>query len=66
MGKGLLFAMDRGGSMYYVGTDQIGTPRVVADSTGTVVKVVEYDSFGNLISDSNPEFDLPIGFRRRS
>jgi RHS repeat-associated protein len=61
-GNGLLFAMNRGGSMYYVGTDQIGTPHVVADSTGTVVKVVEYDSFGNRLSDSNPGFDLPIGF----
>jgi RHS repeat-associated protein len=61
-GKGLLFAMDRGGSMYYVGTDQIGTPHVVADSTGTVVKVVEYDSFGKRLSDSNSGFDLPIGF----
>ncbi len=61
-GNGLLFAMDRGGSMYYVGTDQIGTPHVVADSTGTVVKVVEYDSFGKRLSDSNSGFDLPIGF----
>lgn len=61
-GKAMLFAMDRGGRIYYVGTDQIGTPRVVADSTGTVVKVVEYDSFGYRISDSNPGFDLPIGF----
>lgn len=26
--------------------EQVGTPHVVADSTGTVVKVVENDSFG--------------------
>ncbi len=59
---GFLFAMDRGGSMYYIGTDQVGTPHVVADSTGTIVKVLEYDSFGILINDSNTGFDLPIGF----
>ena len=60
--EGLLFAMERGGSIYYVGTDQVGTPHVVADSSGTVFKVVEYDSFGKRISDSNPGFHLPIGF----
>jgi RHS repeat-associated protein len=61
-GEGLLFAMNQDGSMYYVGTDQVGTPHVVTDTDGTVVKVLEYDSFGVLLSDSNPSFILPIGF----
>lgn len=60
--EGYLFAMERGGSTYYVATDQVGTPRVVTDSTGTVIKTVEYDSFGIRLTDSNPGFDLPIGF----
>jgi len=60
--EGLLFAIERGDSMYYIGTDQVGTPQVVADSTGTVVKLIEYDSFGKRLSDSNPSFALPIGF----
>ena len=60
--QGFLFAMDRGGSMYYVATDQVGTPRVVVGASGTVMKVLEYDSFGIRINDSNPGFDLPIGF----
>jgi RHS repeat-associated protein len=59
---GVLVAFERGGSMFYVGTDQVGSPRVVADSTGTAVKIVEYDSFGSVLSDSAPSFDFPIGF----
>lgn len=57
-----LFAIERGGTRFYCATDQVGTPRVVTDATGTVIKVIEHDSFGNLITDSNPAFDLPIGF----
>jgi RHS repeat-associated protein len=59
---GVLFALERGGARYYVGADQVGTPRVVSDAAGNAVKVLEYDSFGNLQSDSNPGFELPIGF----
>lgn len=59
---GLLIALDRGGARYYVATDQVGTPRVVSNAAGAAAKVIEYDSFGNLIADSNPGFDMPIGF----
>ena len=60
--NGNLFAMNRGGTLYYIATDQLGTPRVITDSTGTVVKQIEYDSFGKRVSDSHPGFALPIGF----
>jgi RHS repeat-associated protein len=59
---GLLIALERGGARYYVATDQAGAPRVVSDATGTPVKVVEYDSFGNVTADSAPAFALPIGY----
>jgi RHS repeat-associated protein len=59
---GFLFAFERGGSRYYVATDQVGSPRVVTDSTGNVIKVVEYTSFGEILTDTNPGFDLSIGF----
>jgi len=60
--SGLLFAFERGGGRYYVATDQVGTPKVVTDNTGAVVKVLSFDSFGRRLSDSNPSFELPIGF----
>ena len=31
---GLLIALERGGARYYVGTDQVGTPRVITDADG--------------------------------
>ena len=57
-----LFALERGGTRYYVGSDQVGTPKVVFAGDGTIVKRLVYDSYGDLISDSDPAFELPIGF----
>jgi RHS repeat-associated protein len=60
--SGMLIALERAGARYYVATDQVGTPRVVSNSAGAIVKVVAYDSFGRLLSDSNPAFNLPLGY----
>jgi RHS repeat-associated protein len=35
---------------------------VVADASGGVVKRIDYDSFGNIINDTNPAFTVPFGF----
>ena len=59
---GLLFALERDNNWYYITTDQLGTPRVVCDANGELVKVLEYDSFGQVIADRNPEFELHISF----
>jgi RHS repeat-associated protein len=50
------------GVNYYLAYDQVGSLRAVADSAGNVVKRIDYDSFGNIIADSNPEFRMPFGF----
>lgn len=55
-------SMSRGGSTYYLTYDQVGSLRVVADSSGNVVKRIDYDSFGNIINDSDPAFEIPFGF----
>jgi RHS repeat-associated protein len=55
-------AMTKGGSTYYLTYDQVGSLRVVADASGNVVKRIDYDSFGNIIDDSNPSFEVPFGF----
>ncbi|MCG8638821.1 MAG: hypothetical protein MI862_03750, partial [Desulfobacterales bacterium] len=52
-------AMNSGGTIYYLAYDQVGSLTMVADSAGTVVKQTEYDTFGNIISDSNPGFEVP-------
>jgi RHS repeat-associated protein len=55
-------AMTRGGARYYLAYDQVGTLRVVTDSTGAVVKRIDYDTFGNVVADTNPAFSVPFGF----
>jgi RHS repeat-associated protein len=55
-------AMTKGGSTYYLTFDQVGSLRVVADSSGNVVKRIDYDSFGNIINDTDPLFEVPFGF----
>jgi RHS repeat-associated protein len=55
-------AMTKGGVTYYLTYDQVGSLRVVADNSGNVVKRIDYDSFGNIIEDTDPAFDVPFGF----
>ena len=56
------YAMSAGGATYYLAYDQVGTLRLVTDSSGNIVKRIDYDSFGNIINDSNPAFNVSFGF----
>ncbi|MCP4344090.1 MAG: RHS repeat-associated core domain-containing protein, partial [Desulfobacterales bacterium] len=49
-------------SVYYLTYDQVGSLRIVTDVSGTVVKKVDCDSFGNVYNDSDPTFEVPFGF----
>jgi RHS repeat-associated protein len=60
--NGALYAFERGTSWFYVATDQLGSPVLVADASGNIQRAISYDSFGNVLTDSNPSFALPIGF----
>jgi RHS repeat-associated protein len=51
-----------GGATYYLSYDQVGSLRLVADASGNVVKRISYDSFGNILEDTNPSFKIPFGF----
>ena len=51
-----------GGNKYYIISDHLGTPRAITNADGDVLKQVDYDSFGNVISDSNPAISIPFGF----
>ncbi|MFV9691496.1 MAG: RHS repeat-associated core domain-containing protein, partial [Desulfobacteria bacterium] len=55
-------AMTMNGSTYYLTYDQVGSLRIVADTAANVLKRIEYDSFGNIIQDTNPEFQIFFGF----
>ena len=55
-------AMTVGGVRYFLTYDQVGSLRAVANADGLVVKRISYDSFGNIITDSAPSFQVPFGF----
>jgi RHS repeat-associated protein len=58
---GLLYALERGGARFYVGTDQVGAPRVVTDAAGAVVKTYTRSAFGVRGAETGT-FELVIGF----
>jgi RHS repeat-associated protein len=47
---------------YYLHYNQVGSLRAVSDSSGAIVKEIQYDSFGQIILDSNKNFVVPFGF----
>ena len=54
--------MIRGGVTYRMFTDHLGSPRLVINTaTGAVVQAMQYDEFGNVLTDTNPGFQ-PFGF----
>jgi RHS repeat-associated protein len=57
-----LFALQRGGQRFYVATDQVGTPRVVADAAGAIVGRYSYDAYGVKGATTGTFGDLEIGF----
>jgi RHS repeat-associated protein len=55
-------SMTYNNSTYYLAYDQIGSLKAVTDSSGNIVKKIEYDSFGKKFFDSNPSIMIPFGF----
>jgi RHS repeat-associated protein len=54
--------MIKGGTIYRIVSDHLGSVRLVVDaSTGAVMQQLEYDEFGKVLSDSNPGFQ-PFGY----
>jgi len=55
-------AMMQNGQKYYLYYDQVGSLRAVSDTNGHIIKEITYDTYGNIIADSNPNFKVPFGF----
>ena len=52
----------KGGVTYRILGDQLGSVRLVVDSaTGQIAQRIDYDEWGNVLSDSNPGFQ-PFGY----
>ncbi|XP_069049041.1 teneurin-3 isoform X12 [Lepisosteus oculatus] len=61
--QGHLFAMEiSSGEEFYIACDNTGTPLAVFSSNGLMIKQVQYTAYGEIYFDSNPDFQLVIGF----
>uniref|UniRef100_A0A8C2U922 Teneurin-1 n=1 Tax=Coturnix japonica TaxID=93934 RepID=A0A8C2U922_COTJA len=61
--QGHLIAMElSSGEEYYVACDNTGTPLAVFSSRGQVIKEILYTPYGEIYQDTNPDFQVVIGF----
>uniref|UniRef100_A0A8C0FLL7 Teneurin-1 n=1 Tax=Bubo bubo TaxID=30461 RepID=A0A8C0FLL7_BUBBB len=61
--QGHLIAMElSSGEEYYVACDNTGTPLAVFSSRGQVIKEILYTPYGEIYQDTNPDFQVIIGF----
>uniref|UniRef100_A0A3B3RXL7 Teneurin-3 n=1 Tax=Paramormyrops kingsleyae TaxID=1676925 RepID=A0A3B3RXL7_9TELE len=61
--QGHLFAMEiSSGEEFYIACDNTGTPLAVFSSNGLMIKQVQYTAYGEIYFDSNPDFQLVVGF----
>ena len=55
-------SMTMNNEIYYLHYDQVGTLRAVTDENQNIIKEITYDTFGNILQDTNREFKVPFGF----
>ncbi|CAH2092375.1 unnamed protein product [Euphydryas editha] len=48
---------------FYVATDHIGSPLVVFDVNGEIIKEIKRSPFGKIVKDTNPGFNVPVDFQ---
>ncbi|XP_064414034.1 teneurin-4 isoform X3 [Latimeria chalumnae] len=61
--QGHLFAMElSSGDEFYIACDNIGTPLAVFSGTGLMIKQILYTAYGEIYMDTNPNFQLMIGY----
>ncbi|KAF8782814.1 Teneurin-m like protein [Argiope bruennichi] len=59
----LMYIEDTASNKYFVATDHLGSPLLVFNSEGKIVKEVKRTPFGKLVFDSNPAFMIFVDFR---
>ncbi|XP_054829987.1 teneurin-4 isoform X9 [Eublepharis macularius] len=62
--QGHLFAMElSSGDEFYIACDNIGTPLAVFSGTGLMIKQILYTAYGEIYMDTNPNFQIIIGYQ---
>ena len=54
--------MTMSGVRYYLAYDQVSSLRAIADGAGNILKRIDYDTFGNILGDTNASLVVPFGF----
>jgi RHS repeat-associated protein len=60
-----VLAVEKSGQTQWFLTDHQGSIRQIVDETGAVINQIEYDSYGNIISQSNPNVTFRFGYTGR-
>jgi RHS repeat-associated protein len=60
-----ILADERGGSVVWALADNLGTVRDVVDGSGVVLNRVTYDSYGRVVSQTNPAVEFRYGYTGR-
>ena len=55
-------SMTSNGQKYYLHYDQVGTLKAVSDTSHNIVKEISYDTYGNILLETNEAFKVPFGF----
>jgi len=53
---------DKDNNRYYLHYDQVGSLRAISDKDHNIIKEITYDTYGNIINDTNPDLKVPFGF----
>lgn len=61
--NGQLFAMEQDSRYFYIALDPIGSPIVIFNAVGGVVKQMTYDPLGKRLTDSAPDFIFIFGYK---
>lgn len=40
----------------------VNSKRAVSDTIGNIIKEITYDTYGNILNDTNANFKVPFGF----
>ncbi|XP_072941823.1 teneurin-m isoform X2 [Epargyreus clarus] len=60
--KDFLTCIETDDQRFYIATDQNGSPLVVFDVNGEIIKEIKRSPFGKIVKDTNPGFYLPVDF----
>jgi RHS repeat-associated protein len=53
---------DKDNNIFYLSYNHLGSLKAITNQNNQIIKTIDDDSFGNIINDTNPNLNIPIGF----